>query len=258
MRLTVAAVVTRESFAGVREFVRGVHDVMPDAAMFFSAMTPYGDPQSIASDPELLGRYARTMAELSHEHPLEVCGPGREEFFATKFGKADQLADTPCICATPIAAGKHVDCPRQLVWANMDPLGKVWYCRPHSFLQSHKERVERRMKAGKRGLAFRAALRAIDNLVLRWNNCRCYFPCNCEPYLDDIILHEEGRDLPGATANFLGRFTQEEIDEADALFHRLVGKGLSDPVKRVFLGDPAPLLEEGVVGPDAEAWLRSR
>lgn len=232
-QLGVNVVVTRSSYRGVRALYEAVRQIAPRTGICFNPVTPYDDPLSVASDPAVYAEYLALVAPLAADPAVDFCGPERKALNSSEAPAAANGAVLP----SKTAGGQfRVRCLRQFVWANVEPNGHVQYCNPSIFAMSFRQDIVRQARARHYASAMQSALLMVNKLTWNRRSADCYHPCNCLPFLDDLIHAEEGAALPRWADWFRGRFTPEEVDQAEAFLRAYTGHGLQQAIKEVFLG----------------------
>lgn len=240
--ISVNVVVTRDSLAGLRALYDTLRTLSPQRlAVCFNPMTPYTDPLSVASSPETFTPFLDLVQSLVQQDPaVDYCGPGREVFHERQ---AVPCKDEPCNGrGLPLSRSGHhvVQCMRQFVWANLWPGGNLQFCNPHSFRPAFRNDIVQRTDSGRYWSALLTGVAMFDKLVLRPASSDCYHPCNCLPFLDDLINHREGGAVPKWTKWFRGRFAPAELDAFDQFLRRHYGRTLSATIRRQLLGQAQP------------------
>lgn len=245
--LSINVVVTRDSFRGIPELYREIRRIGPEIGLCFNPATPYDSPLSIASDPALYQEYLDLVRDISKDPRTDFCGPGRSDYYQIQseggVDKAGQAGakptpDTLSAAALPRktwSGHNHVSCMRQFVWSNVWSDGRHEYCHPHLFSEMFRKDLVRSWEAKRYGLAFYTGMLFLNKMLRRANSTDCYHPCNCLPFLDDILNATDGAPVPGWTSWFRGRFTPEEVDACDGYLRAHFGRGLAAGVKAVFL-----------------------
>ncbi len=189
--ITALCLVTNDNYTLIPSLVHRLHELSPHIRTNLLPMQPYTHPLSIASNPANYSEFVKIVTNLSNQgFRIRVTGPFCEK-----------------------GAMKEVACYRQYFRGAVDKDGVFIPCKPYAYAAYFLHELGRAISERNPLMFMQILKQMIDSLILHRYDPVCPFPCNCDDYVDSILLCESVELLWREPRNLLSRLNLGEMKE---------------------------------------------
>jgi MoaA/NifB/PqqE/SkfB family radical SAM enzyme len=229
------SVMRNDNYMHAADLIREIAGISPRLIMAFAPQEPVYDPASLGSNPENMQKFRDMVLPLRGKYNFYLAGtlatPLTRDFYSS--------TDAERVRNEPDSEQDCVRCARQYFRMKVDPMGKESTCKPDIYIGHFMNVIGRKIWEGNRLSIPMDIVRAVHSLRIAPTNLKCWAPCKCEEFIDDILRAKENEPVPPHSYDFAGRFNSQEIKLLDRFTHAKLGKQLAPKVRKILTGESA-------------------
>lgn len=211
--LSTSTVITRQSLEGLLDLGRRMREVLPEVCLGLGIVSPYWHPQSFGYDRGAMERLREILDQMTEE--------GLNYYFTD-----DDYPESKASLREKGTLPAEVDCRRQFFRANILPDGSLAACKPSYYARCFVPRMRECLSSGRYCETALLFWRAIDQFILKKSGTDCYFPCKCTLWMEELLNATSNEALPPSALHLAGRFSDEEVGEANRFLKKTYGSGM--------------------------------